>query len=81
MGKPIFEKESNFKRAKMLLEKLDKFNTYEHAIKDNDLAKITKITKYTEKHKAITPKQYRALTHYSKVYDIKVLQSIDFLLD
>jgi len=81
MGKAILEKDSNLKRAKLILEGLDKHNWHEHSLKYNDRLKINKITKYIKEKKAITPKQFKALTHYSKIYGVKILQSMDFILD
>ena len=81
MGKPVLEKDSNLARAKLLLEKLNELNTHESAIDYNDLQKIVKIQKFIEDFKSITPRQYKALKHYSKVYGVKILQSLDFILD
>jgi len=81
MGKPTLEKDSNLKRAKLILEGLNKHNSFEHARKYNDTLKINKIEKYIKENNNITPKQFKSLTHYSKVYGVKILQSMDFILD
>jgi len=78
MGKAILESHGNLKRAEYLLQELaSKINEVSY----QDKQKILKVSKYVTEHKSITPKQFRALTHYSKVYGVKVLQSLDFLLD
>ena len=81
MGKAIYEKASNLTRARMILEGLDKLNSYEHAISRNDYLKISQIEKHLAHFGSITPRQFRALSHYGRVYQIKILQPLDFILD
>ena len=84
MGTPILESESNLKKAKLLLSKFFKSLTEKDdihkRIRNHDFEKIKKIESYISKHNAITLKQFKALRHYSKVYNIKILQSMDFIL-
>jgi len=87
MGKPILESEDNLKRAKLLLQKFfpeihpDRYNSIIPSVKFNDNLKLNKIERFVREKNVITPKQFKALKHYCKVYNINILQSIDFLLE
>ena len=84
MGKPTYEKESNLRRAILLLKE---FSTPKSRMEDiprvkyQDDLKLVKIRKYIEQHNAITTKQYKTLLHYCRVYKIRINNAIDFILD
>ena len=76
MGKALLETEVNLKRAKILLKKFS-----ENEVDLFDRLKIEKIKDHVKTFNTITSKQFRTLNHYCGVYKIKLLQSLDFILD
>lgn len=46
-----------------------------------DAMKLYKIKDYHEKFGTITEKQSKAILHFSRVYDVKDLNSIKFMMD
>ena len=84
MGKPAYETEGNLKRAILLLKEFSSPKSRMEDIpkvKYYDDVKLVKIRNYIDKHKAITTKQYKTLLHYCRVYNIKISNAIDFILD
>lgn len=49
--------------------------------KDHDLDKINKIDKYYKMTGKVTEKQFRSFRHYCRIYDVKIPNSLIFILE
>ena len=78
MGTPNYLSPNKFKKASLLVRALLE---EEDRLTSHDFLNLKKINRHINNLGCITPRQFRSLIHYSKVYKIDILQSIDFILD
>lgn len=81
MGRQVYESSANYKRAKLLIAELASPRHSKTMIKHEDNLKLLKIRAYVDREERITVKQYKALVHYCKVYNVKISNAIDFIID
>lgn len=81
MGRQTYESDVNYKRAKYLLEEFSSPRYASTRIEYEDNLKLLNIIDYVMNNEKITTKQYKTLLHYCRVYNVKILNSLDFILD